>query len=116
MKKIISGIIIAILLFLSGFCTSKYFFPQIRIIEKKVYKTVYKEIDKNDTESLFLCYKSPIMFRDTIDMNYLYITAFDDCKSNTARYQIGTKGNWKMYVGFGVGGIIVGIVGYNFFK
>jgi len=107
---IITGIILAIALLIGGIFIGKYKFSthEIQVLEKKIYETkwktkiVYKDNKPEFTQENFdiavACMESSIDFKDRTENNYLFITAFDDCKENTARYEIGTKGNWKVYL------------------
>lgn len=104
-KYITIGTLIAIILFVSGLFIGKHYFSktEIKIEEKIVYKTEWKTkieyvYTQDNFDALYKCYQSPIIFDERIENNYLSITAFDDCKEATARYKIGQKGNWKIYL------------------
>jgi hypothetical protein len=126
MNKYIVGVIIAIILLISGILIGKYYFSKtdIKIVTKEVTKTEYKykflPTDLNDVEKCkqaFDCSNSSINFKEKIVSNTLSVTAYDSCKEATAQYQIGTKGNWKIYVGVGAVGIAAGsYLTYKYFK
>ncbi len=116
---VIIGIILAIALLVGGIFIGKYKFSthEIQVVEKKIYETkwktkiVYKDNKPEFTQENFgiavACMESSIDFKDRTENNYLFVTAFDNCKENTARYEIGTKGNYKVYLaiaGIGVAG------------
>ena len=49
--------------------------------------------------------------------NYLFVTVMDDCKEASAKYQIGTAGNYKLYFTVGAVGLIAGgIITYKYFR
>jgi hypothetical protein len=124
MKSIIIGAIIAIGLYAGGVITGKYYFAKtdIKIVEKEIIKTEwkYKELrqpvfDHDNFNKLLLCYNSELKFKEKTEKNYLHVTAFDECKEAEIRYEIGTKGNWKIYVSIGIGSALIGIIAYNHF-
>jgi len=97
-------------IFAAGALVGKYYFSKtdIKVIDRIVYTTVYKEsaptqYTPENFDKLLLWANSPINFKDRTEKNYLFVTAFDLNKENTARYEIGTKGNWKVY------GVIAGL-------
>jgi len=116
---IITGIILAIALLVGGIFIGKYKFSthDIEIKDRIVYQTKWKtkveyrekkpEMTVENYDFFYNCWTSSIDFKEKTETsyswlifrhNYLYITAFDQCKENTARYEIGTKGNWKVYL------------------
>lgn len=109
-KLIITGLITGIIIFAGGIFTGKYKFStqDIKVVEKKVYETKWKtkikyvnkepEFTKENFDISFNCMMSSLNFKDYTENNYLFITAFDDCKEATARYEIGTKNNWRVYL------------------
>ena len=122
-QLIIIGAIIAIVLFTGGIFIGKYKFSthEIKIEQKIEYKTIWKEkpaanlpFTQENFDNLLFCTVSDLHFKEKTENNYLYVTAYDACKENTARYEIGTKGNWKIYAGIGAAGIITG--GYLVYK
>ena len=131
-KNIIVGIIAVFIIFCIGVIVGyKYFSTtEIEVKEKKIYETkwkteiktkiVYKEkkpeFNQENFGIFYNCYISPIQFEDWTEKNYLNIKAFDDCKEAQARYEIGQKGNWKIYLGFGLGGFALGTGLYFIFK
>ena len=117
-KEIIS-ILTIIGIFAAGLFIGRFYFSktEIKIKERIVYTTVYTEkippiFDQNNFDKLLKCYNSDLQFKDRTESNYLFVTAFDSCKEATARYEIGTKGDWKIYTGVGVAGIITGGILY----
>jgi hypothetical protein len=113
------GIIIAI--FLSGIFVGRFYFAktEIKVVERLIYKTIYKEkiqpvFDQDNFNRLLACYNSELKFKDRTENNYLFVTALDDCKEATARYEIGQSGSWKIYAGVGLVGILAG--GYLSYK
>jgi hypothetical protein len=130
MKKYLITIIITSIFFLStGLLIGRYHYPkkEIRIIEKKVYETQWKTeikyidnkpvFDQDNFNRLFNCYNSELKFRELTADNYLFITVMDDCKEASAKYQIGTVGNYKLYLTVGAVGLIAGgIITYKYFR
>jgi hypothetical protein len=121
MNKYLTGAIIAILLFVGGVLTGKYYFAKtdIKVVDRTIYTTVYKEatpteFNQQNFDLLKLWVNSPIQFKDRTEKNYLFVTAFDLHKENTARYEIGTYGDWKVYAIIGGLGAIAG--GYTIYK
>jgi hypothetical protein len=111
MKNIIIGLISAIIIFAGGLLIGKLYFSKtdIKVTERIVYKTQWKEkpaadlpFTQQNFNNLLFCAVSDINFKDRAESDYLFITAFDECKENTARYKIGTKGDWAVYLGVGV--------------
>lgn len=112
--KYIYGVIIAIVLFVSGIIVGKYKFStkDIQVIEKIEYQTkwktefrekiVYKdkkpEFSQENFNIFYESYQAPIHFKDRTEKNYLFVTAYTPYKEAIARYEIGTKGNWKYYL------------------
>ena len=93
-------------IFAAGALVGKYYFSKtdIKIVDRVVYTTVRKEkpaanlpATQDNFDNLLACTLSEINFKDKTENNYLFVTAYDQCKENTARYEIGTKGNWKIY-------------------
>lgn len=125
-QLIIIGATIAIALFVGGIFIGKYKFSthEIKIEEKIEYKTIWKEKPAQDLpftqenfDNLLFCATSDLHFKEKTENNYLYVTAYDACKENTARYEIGTKGNWKIYLGIaGVAAITGGILSYKYLR
>jgi hypothetical protein len=121
MKNIYYGILIAIILCVSSFLVGKFGFSthEIEVKEKVVYKTIYKEttpteFNQQNFDLLTSWVNSPIQFKDRTEKNYLFVTAFDDHKEATARYEIGTVGDWKLYGCLIGAGAIAG--GYAIYK
>lgn len=115
--KFVRTLVIACLIFfISGILIGKYKFSKqdIKVVEvthsetkwdtkietKIVYRDKKPEFNQDNFDIFYNCYKSPIQFKHTVNNNFLNVTAFDDCKEATAQYEIGTKGNWKMYLAF----------------
>lgn len=132
---ILTGIILTIAVFLSGLFIGKKYFAthEIKVITKTVTETKYKTkieyvknhdtgnhqpvFDQDNFNRLLACYESPLKFQDRTENNYLFVTAFDDCKEATARYEIGTSGNYKIYLAFGTAGILAGgIITYTIMR
>jgi len=114
-------ILIIIFIFLSGLFVGRFYFSktEIKVTERIVYKTEWKEkiqpiFDQDNFNRLLTCYNSELRFKDRTENNYLFVTAFDECKENTIKYEIGQRGDWKIYTGVGVAGILVG--GYLYYK
>jgi len=126
MTKIISSIVIAIVLFVGGIFIGKYYFSKtdIKVVEKVEYKTIWKEkpaanlpFTQENFDNLLYCATSDLHFKDRTEKNYLFVTAFDACKENTARYEIGTKGDWKVYVCLAGAGVVAGgVITYKLLK
>lgn len=135
MIKITIGIILSISCFITGVLIGKNNFSKnnIKIIEKKIEITKWKTkieyvknpdtgnqqpvFDQDNFNRLLTCYESPLKFQDRTENNYLFVTAFDDCKEATARYEIGTAGNYKIYLAFGTAGILAGgIITYTIMR
>jgi len=124
LQLIIIGAITAIVLLIGGVFIGKYYFSKtdIKVVDRIVYKTEYKtkivkEYTTENFDQLWGCYQSPITFADRTEQSYLYVTAKDDCKEATARYQIGTKGNYKIYLGIaGAAAITGGILSYKYLR
>jgi hypothetical protein len=103
-------IVAVIIFFIAGLLIGKYKFAthEIKVITETVTETKYKTkieyvnntpvFDQSNFNRLLACYESPLKFKDKTENNYLFVTAFDDCKEATARYEIGTKGNLKFYL------------------
>lgn len=126
MNHIITGIILSIIIFLSGVFIGKNQFSthEIKIQEKIVYSTEWKTkikvikdpdtgrpaplFDQDNFNRLLSCYESPLKFQEKIRNNYLYITAYDNCKEAQAEYEIVTKGNWKIYLAMAGIGVAIG--------
>src|SRR4030042_1278224 len=118
MNNKIIGSIIAIVLFSSGVLTGRYYFTKtdIKIIEKVVTETKYKYknlkpenkpiFDQENFNRLLACYDSPLQFKTNTINNILNVKVYDDCKEATALYEIGTTGNYKIYLGIGAAGVI----------
>ena len=119
LKQILTGIVIAILLFIGGVLLGKYYFSsiEIKIVEKKVFETKWKtKIVYRDNKPVFNmenfnilndCYTSPIEFEEHTKNDYLHVLAYDNCKQAEARYKIGQKGNWTYYIAFATGGFVL---------
>lgn len=106
-------IVSIIIFFVVGLLIGRYKFSthEIKIETKTVTKTEYKTkieyvkvpgeikpvavFDQDNFNRLLNCYESPLKFKERTENNYLYVTSFDDCKTSTAKYEIGTKGNLK---------------------
>jgi hypothetical protein len=110
-------------MFAAGIIIGKFYFSKtdIKIIDRIVYQTVWKEkpaaslpFTQVNFDNLLACTLSEINFKDHTEKNYLFVTAFDSCKENTARYEIGQKGNWKVYAIIGGLGVIAG--GYAVYR
>lgn len=121
LKDITIAIGIIIVIFLSGLFIGRFYFAKtdIKVIDRVIYKTVYKDkiqpvFDQDNFNRLLTCYNSELQFKDKTIDNFLFVTAYDDCKENTIKYEIGTKGDWKIYAGVGVAGILTG--GYLYYK
>lgn len=123
LKNTAISILILIAIFAGGVLVGKHYFSKtdIKVIDKVVYKTVWKEkpapdlpFTQENFNNLLYCVNSDIIFKDKTDKNYLYVTAYDECKEATARYEIGSKGDWRFYVGFGIAGAAAG--GYLVYK
>lgn len=126
--KIITGAIIAIGLFISGLLVGRYVFykTEIKVIKETVTKTEYKYkylksenkpvFDQENFNRLLYCYDSPLLFEDHTEGNTLHVKAYDECKEATVQYEIGSKGNYKIYLTVGVVGILTGIGLYHFLK
>ena len=136
MNKIIIGALIAIVLLTGTFFTGLYFgktyFPQkIKVKEVKVENTIWKDkydqlqkkiasmpkqitpadkekITDNNLSDLIFCYNASLDFKDHVENNTLFVTAYTPCKEATAKYEIGTKGDYKIYLTVGVIGILAG--------
>jgi hypothetical protein len=115
LKYIISGVVISIILFMSGLLVGRYKFykTEIRVVEREVTKTEYKIkvekiFDKSNFDNLLTCYESPITFKNSTDKNYLYVTAGDLCKDATVKYEIKSAGNMRLYFTVGIAGLVVG--------
>lgn len=133
-KAIITILISCLLFFTVGIFIGKYKFStqEIKIVEKKVYETKWKTkieyvknpdtgknqpiFDQNNFNRLLNCYDSPLNFKDRTEKNYLFVTAFDDCKEATARYKISQKGNWKIYFTFAGIGVVAGGVAVYYLR
>jgi hypothetical protein len=125
-QLIIIGAIIAVILFAGGIFVGKYKFSthEIKIEEKIEYKTIWKEkpaldmpFTQENFNNLLYCATADLHFQEKTENDYLYVTASDGCKENTARYKIGQKGNWKIYFGIaGVAAITGGVIAYKYFR
>lgn len=113
-----AGIIILAGVYIAGYVTAcKITKPEIKIVEveKPVFKYIQK-IDKEDCSKLWDAYQSPIAISRNLDGRKYTITATDTYKQTTVvdMIEIGSTGNWKVYAGVGIAGIITG--GYTIFK
>lgn len=129
-KFITIGLIAAITIFAGGLLIGKFYFSKtdIKVVDRLVYKTkwkteiktkiVYKdkepEFSQENFDIFYNCYTSPISFKDYTEKNYLFVTAYDDCKEAEARYEIGSSGNWKLY--FSLGAITATGAGYGIYR
>ena len=129
LKYIISGVVIACILFVSGLLVGRYNFakPEIKVVEKIVTKTEWKTqikyidnqplFDKENFDRLLGCYSSNLQLIDKTENDWLLITAKDDCKEVTGKYRIGQSGNMNLYIGIGIAGIITGgVIAYMLTK
>jgi hypothetical protein len=91
-------------IFIVGLLVGKFYFAktEIKVVDRIIYKTIYKEpipteFNQQNFDLLNSWVNSPIQFKDRTEKNYLFITAYDANKSADARYEIGQKGNWRIY-------------------
>lgn len=116
-KNALIALLIILLLCGVSFLAGRYTKPtDIKVIDKYIYSTIYKDIPTEYTpenfDRLLFCAKSPIDFRDRTEKNYLFVTAFDACKENTARYEIGQNTDWIFYGELVLGGMALGGLTY----
>ena len=102
-----------------GFLAYKFYKPSPIIQIKEVIKPVYttlKEVQPNDTKGLYECYQSPIFIKRELKEDIYYIEASDGCKKTAVadKIEVGSSGNWKLYIGVGAVGTCVG--GYLAYK
>jgi hypothetical protein len=128
MKYFIISAIALIIVFLAGMKVGSIYFAktEIKIVKETEYKTVYKYkdlkpinnpiFDIDNFNRLLECYDSPLQFEARTVESVLSVRAFDACKENTIQYEIGSKGNYKIYIGIGVVGVLTGIGLYHYFK
>jgi len=87
---------------------------KIRIVEKTKTVTEYLRpgLDRlppaQALPALASCYLSPIRIDATVDGAWLRVVAQDDCKKSARGFLIGTSGDWRMYAGLAVAGVIIG--------
>jgi hypothetical protein len=124
MKNIFYGIGIAIIIFLAGLLSGKYFFSthDIKVKKEIQYQTVYltpKDLAFNlENFNIYkACHDNKLTFTYKTEGDWLTVQVGDDCKSAETKYEIGTYGNWKIYGLIGLTGIIAGgIIGYKYLK
>ncbi len=128
MNKYIIGTIAALILFTAGLLTGKYYFAKtdIKIVKEIVTKTEYKYkdlkienkpvFDVDNFNRLLYCYNSELKINKTVNDNWLNIHVADECKSIDLKYEIGTRGNYKIYFTIGIVGVGSGILLYHFLK
>ena len=104
LKQILAGIIIAILLVLSGICVERYYLAEeFEVIQESTEDTIWKdkylklkakrvkqvsEISVEDHNKLVDWFHSPILFLFDTEGNNLYVTAYDDAKSAKTTFKI----------------------------
>lgn len=128
-KYIIIGLIAAIIIFIGGLFTGKYKFStqDIKIVDRVITETKWKtkieyikskpQFTQENFDLFYDSWKSPINFKDKTENNNLFVTAYTDYKEATARYEIGTKNDWKMYLAFaGLGAVATAGTLYYFFR
>jgi len=126
--KYIIGAVIAIIIFIAGVIIGGKYYAKTEIVVKKeiVYETKwkYKELkkeaspifDQENFDRLLNCYDSPLRFGYNIQNNEILVKAWDDCKEGEVKYEIGTSGNYKIYIAVGLVGIGSGLLLYHFLK
>ena len=85
----------------------------VREVEKPVYKYIQK-VAKDDCAELFKAYSSPIMLDNTVNGGIMNVRASDGYKETTATWQIMTTPDYKVYIGIGAAGFLLG--GYAAYK
>ena len=104
LKQILAGIIIAILLVLSGICVERYYLAEeFEVIQESTEDTVWKdkyfklkakrvkqvsEISVEDYNKFVDWFHSPILFLFNTEGDNLYVTAYDDAKSAKTTFKI----------------------------
>jgi hypothetical protein len=126
--KYIIGSVIAIILFISGVIVGgKYYAKtEIKIVKETEYKTIYKYkdlkpinnpiFDIDNFNRLLECYDSPLQFETHSVNRSVSVRAFDACKENMIDIEIGSKGDYKVYIGIGAVGVLTGIGLYHYLK
>jgi hypothetical protein len=132
MLKYLIGIIIAIILLIGTYLigyhhgSSELKVTKVSTSETSWLRTELQhkakqaavELDKTPLEEItidpevyrysVLCNNSSLAFSHYTKDNYLYVTAFDQCKSAEAKFKIATKNGWTMYAVVGLAGIAIG--------
>jgi len=126
-RTIIAVIIILCIAFGSGIFVGIKFLPsdKIEIGKQTEYKTEHKyanlkdpEYNQENFDALKACLNSPLnMKAESYKDNIIRVTAEDACKSNRLDVELESHGNWKIYVGFGaVGALLGGTIVYKLTK
>ena len=93
--------------------------------DKKNKVILKKNLTPEISKQAINCMFSPLNADETIEMKYSYfvfprtvltVRMYDDCKEATARYEIGQKGNWKIYTTIAVAAAAGGAGIYYFLK
>jgi hypothetical protein len=128
MKYSLWILISAIIIFLSGMKVGSIYFAktEIKVVKETVHETVYKYkdlkpeahpiFDLDNFNRLLACYDSPLKSEYNVVGNKLNIYVWDLCKETNIEYEIGTSGNYKIYLTVGVVGVLTGIGLYHYLK
>lgn len=71
---------------------------KIAKMPKQITETEKEQMSVDDISDLVFCYNSSISFEHYTENNYLHVKAMDSCKSTEARFKIGSKNGWKVYL------------------
>jgi len=82
----------------------------IREVEKPVVRYI-KEVKKDDCAELFKAYMSPIMLDKTVTGGIINVKASDGYKETSAKWEILTTPDYRVYVGIGAAGLALGAYG-----
>lgn len=101
--KYLTGAIIAIVLFISGLLTGRFYYAktEIKVVEKEVTKTEYKykylkteskpKFTEDNFTRLLYCYNTNLVLDTNTKDNTLYVKCYDECKEITGQYKISAK-------------------------
>lgn len=65
---------------------------------KQITETEKEQISVDDISDLVFCYNSSLEYSHYTKGNFLYVSITDGCKSADARFEIGSKNGWKVYM------------------
>jgi hypothetical protein len=126
-RTLVASIIVLCIAFGAGVFTGIKFLSsgKIKIVKQTEYKTEYKyinlknpEYNQENFDALKACLNSPLnMKAEPYKDNVIRVTAEDACKSNRLDVELSSHGNWKLYLGFGtVGTLLGGAIVYKLIK